>query len=223
MKSSALVVLLGIVVVLCLLQAFAGAQYYQARPAAPLPPNVSPYEQEPAVGPETQPGEPLKPRFNPIADPNRVRATIKSIQGLEQALQDVDRSSRDEVGLWLQEDEIAIEDKAKLLRQVQLQVWDELLVIRKYAEAEKATKTVAAIDGVLLTRQDRIDKITKRLQEDIRTMRTGRRTGVGTTGTTRGRTTRTTGRYRTSTGTGVYDQSTTPVEEPTTDRPARRR
>jgi len=223
MKRSALFVLLGVVVVLCLVQAFAAAQYYQARPAVPPPPNVSPYEQEPAVGPETQPGEPLKPRFNPIADPNKVRATIKTTQGLEQALQEADRSSRDEVGLWLQEDEIAIEDKAKLLRQVQLQVWDELLLIRKYAEAEKAAKTVAAIDGLLLTRQDRVDKITKRLQDDLRAVRSGRRTGTGTTGTTRGRTTRTTGRYRTSTGTGVYDQSTAPVEEPTTDRPVRRR
>jgi hypothetical protein len=220
MNRAALVVLLGVVVVLCLVQAFAGAQYYQARPAVPPPPNVSPYEQEPAVGPETQPGEPLKPRFNPISDPNKVRATIKGIQGLEQALQDVDRSSRNEVTQWLQEDNVAIEDKVKLLRQVQLQVWDELLLIRKYAEAEKAVKTVAAIDGLLLTREERVDKITKRLQDDLRS---GRRTGVGTTGTTRGRTTRTTGRYRTSTSTGTMEQVSPPVEDPTTDRPVRRR
>lgn len=223
MRRFALLVPLAAIVVFWLVSAnggLAAGQYYQARPAVPSTPSVTPYEQEPAVEPEGQVGEPVKPRFNPIADPNKVRAAVKAIQGMEQALQDVDRSSRGEVTQWLQQDQMPIEDKAKLLRQVQLQVWDELLVIRKYAEAEKASKTVAAIDGLLLARQERVDKMTKRLQDDLRS---GRRTGNATTGTTRGRTTRTTGRYRTGTSGGVTDQGTAPVEEPTTDRPARRR
>jgi hypothetical protein len=44
----------------------------------------------------------------------------------------------------------------------------ELDFLRKIAEEEGAKKTVAAIDGVLLWRETRLEKLTEMIQEEIR-------------------------------------------------------
>jgi len=63
-----------------------------------------------------------------------------------------------EIQQWLQP---GMGNRANLAQAVYEQVEAELVAIRKIADGEKAAKTTAAIDGVLLTRQERLDRLIK--------------------------------------------------------------
>jgi hypothetical protein len=58
------------------------------------------------------------------------------------------------------------------------QVRAELEFIRKIAVEEKATKTVAAIDGLALTRQERTIKLVKKMEEEAKALRQPRGTRI---------------------------------------------
>ena len=124
-------------------------------------------------------------------DPNVVYAAIKVYPGLEQELAKVGRGSRTEVTEWrrLQESltsATAVDNRSRMSREVQKQVALELGLLRKIAEEEGAKKTIAAIDGVLLYRQSRLEKLNKQLQDDKRNARTT----TSSTRSSRGRTSR---------------------------------
>lgn len=132
-------------------------------------------------------------------DQNVVYAAIKAHPGLDKQLEQVGRGSRTEVEEWrrLQENlasTTAADNRSRLAREVQKQVAQELGLLRQIAEEEGAKKTVAAIDGVLMYRQYRLEKLNEQMQADRRNARTNATTtrssrsrrsqnGGGSTGT----------------------------------------
>ena len=117
---------------------------------------------------------------NQIADPNKIRAKVKSFAGLEKTLSDLDRQSQGEVNAWLQS---TTDNRMNQVRAVERQVRAELDAIRRIAVEEKAVKTVAAIDGLELNRMERMRKLLKRIQDEAkgsRQLRTRGRTPYGT-------------------------------------------
>jgi hypothetical protein len=125
-------------------------------------------------------------------DPNVVYAAIKAHPGLDKQLEQVGRGSRTEVEEWrrLQEslaNATAADNRSRLAREVQKQVALELGLLRQIAEEEGAKKTIAAIDGVLLYRQYRLEKLNEQMQEDRRNARTNP-TSAGSSRSRRSRT-----------------------------------
>jgi len=102
---------------------------------------------------------------NMVVDANAVKAKIKEFAGLEAELGRVDRRSRYEVGEWLKK---GVDNKAKLAKEVHAQERAEMNLIRKVAAAEKAVKTTAAIEKLLLERAKRYAGLAKRMAEDAR-------------------------------------------------------
>jgi len=109
------------------------------------------------IRPQTEP--------NQVADPNKVRAKVKSFTGLEKTLADLDRQSQIEVNEWLKS---TTDNRINQVRAVERQVKAELDAIRKIAVEEKAAKTVAAIDGLELNRLERMRKLFRRMQEEAK-------------------------------------------------------
>jgi cytochrome c biogenesis protein CcmG/thiol:disulfide interchange protein DsbE len=105
---------------------------------------------------------------DPIADPNAVKARIKTFEGLEKALTQVDRRSRFEVREWLQ---TRVDNRIKLAKAVEMQVKIEVSFIRKVAVEEKAKKTTKEIDDLLLGRRERLKTLVKTMEEETRRMR----------------------------------------------------
>jgi hypothetical protein len=118
------------------------------------------------------------PRIEPnmLADPNKVRAKVRSFEGLEKMLVDVDRQSQsNEMNEWLKS---TTDNRMNQVRAVERQVRAELDAIRKIAVEEKAVKTVAAIDGIALNRQERFRKLLKKIEEEAKTLRQPRGTRI---------------------------------------------
>ena len=119
----------------------------------------------------------LRTEPNAFADPNKIRAKLKSYAGLDKGLQDLDRQSQTEMREWLQK---TTDNRAMLARAMERQVRAELEFIRKIAVEEKATKTVAAIDGLALTRQERTIKLVRKMDEEAKALRQPRGGGLRT-------------------------------------------
>lgn len=172
MKRFAVSILILLTVSLCLMSAFAAT-------AGRLTNSLQgPNQPAGIVDKATEIGEKIigaKPKapVNPIADPNKVRATVRKYEGLEEELKDIDKESADEIREWLDND---AEDQTALAREVHEQVRAELMLIRKLAVEEGADKTTAAIDGILLNRQMRFDKLNEKLQEEKSELRQTRTT-----------------------------------------------
>ena len=110
----------------------------------------------------------LKRKEGPLADPNKVMAAVREFEGLEQELEQVDKKSSDEIRLWLQRE---TDNRIGLAKSAHDQVEEEIMLIRKLAVEEGAKKTIAAIDGLLLNRQGRFDKLIEKLREERRELR----------------------------------------------------
>jgi hypothetical protein len=80
----------------------------------------------------------------------------------QQAAQPVDREAEDESRQWLQ---ASFDNKSDLASAVNEQIQIEVISIRDVAVEEAAKKTTAAIDGVLLARQMRLDAYLLKMQE----------------------------------------------------------
>jgi hypothetical protein len=100
---------------------------------------------------------------NSVADANAVRARIKEFEGLEQALKQVGGEGGSEVREWTRS---RGGDKIALVQVVQEQVTAELNFLRELAVEEEAVKTTAAIDGLLLDRQERFKDVITQLEEE---------------------------------------------------------
>jgi len=70
----------------------------------------------------------------------------------------------EKMALWIQ---AGLENKIKLAQAVQEQANTELNSVRTSAIGEKAKKTAAGIDGVLVSRQERYSKLVKRMQDSL--------------------------------------------------------
>ncbi len=96
-----------------------------------------------------------------------------------------DAETENQIQAWLGANP---EDKRTLLNDVQAMDLTELEALHAKATEEKATKTTAAIEGLMLARQDRVERIlTKMAEEDERLQRLAERQAL--TGGVRGRTT----------------------------------
>ena len=179
MKRSVTLSAVVLIAFVCFIAVFvATAQISRLRPlnAPPVDYN-SVYEQAPIpqLPSATTPGR----ESDLLVDPNRIRAKLKAFEGLDKLMIDLDRQSQGEMREWLQR---TTDNRSALAKATERQVRAELEVIRKIAAEEKANKTVAAIDGLMLVRQERTVKLVRKMDEEARTLRQPR--------TIRGRSTR---------------------------------
>ncbi len=98
---------------------------------------------------------------NAATDPNAVRARIEKFEELSSTLNQLNTASNNETSKWLNK-----EEKLDLALAVQKQITDELKLLRKLAVEEKAAKTTAAIDGILLDRQERFKSVIEKLEQE---------------------------------------------------------
>jgi hypothetical protein len=110
----------------------------------------------------------------PFTDPNKVKAAVKAFEGLEKELKTVDRMGIREMRGWTSRQS---ESSPILAKAVYQQVEAELNFARKLAVEEKAVKTTVSIDGLLVNRNKRFDRLLKAMQEEKRRLRTEQRTG----------------------------------------------
>ncbi|MFB0553289.1 MAG: ankyrin repeat domain-containing protein [Phycisphaerae bacterium] len=103
-----------------------------------------------------------------LADPNEIRARVKTFAGLEKALEEIDANSQNEMRQWEQK---RYDNRTMLIRTVQKQFEDEIGVIRKAAVEEKAKKTTETIDSLLAEKQERFKEVSKELLTQKRELR----------------------------------------------------
>ena len=130
---------------------------------------------------------------NLLADPNEIKARIKTFNGLEKALKEVSDKGQNEMRQW---EQTRYDNRTILSRTVDRQFDDEIDLIRKAAVEESAKKTVAAIDNLLTIRHERSSKIHRELLEQRRQERLAASANTRTRG--RGRTSGRNVRGRTS-------------------------
>lgn len=150
-----------------------------------------------------------------LADPNEIKARIKTFEGLEKSIDEVAAKSRIGIRRWQQ---TRTDNRTTLVRMMQTQLENEIGLIRKVADEEKAKKTTEAIDTYLAKRKERTSKIVRELSSQEREQRQQSRS----TGRTRGRSSR--GSRGTGSQGGGYSRSTGTYSEQTgTRRGAARR
>lgn len=92
-----------------------------------------------------------------IKDPNEV------FPGLQEALADVEKQSEKEITEWIN----GLEGiTTNVVKAVYEQIGAEFDFVRKQAVEEAANKTTAAIDGIILNRSERFDKIVEKIHEN---------------------------------------------------------
>ncbi len=75
----------------------------------------------------------------------------------------VDRETQDELRLWTG---ATFENKDELAKSVHQQMVADVTLVRAVAVEEQAKKTTAALEGLLLARQERLDSYLKKMQEE---------------------------------------------------------
>lgn len=83
----------------------------------------------------------------------------------QQQEEQLDPQTQEQMRLWLQ---TTPDNKLELARELHPQIQAELSSIRTIAVEEKAEKTTAAIDGLLLARQERFNETIKKIEEETR-------------------------------------------------------
>jgi hypothetical protein len=101
-------------------------------------------------------------RATVLDDPNAIRAKVQSFEGLDKGVEAVDANSASEVRGWLQR---RSDNRTSLVRATEKQFAQELAFVKKVATAEKAQKTIAAIDTLAAAREKRYEAISKRVRE----------------------------------------------------------
>lgn len=105
---------------------------------------------------------------NILADPNAIIARIKTFEGLDKALSQVDGRARYEVREWLEKKS---DNRVDLARALDRQVRAEIRFIRDVALEEKTNKTTGAIDALLLARQEQLKRLVADMEEEIKAQR----------------------------------------------------
>lgn len=95
-----------------------------------------------------------------LADPNEIRARVKTFAGLEKELQDVGAKSSREQRYW---EQTRSDNRTSLLRAVEQQVEDELTLVKKVAVEEKAQKTTEAISALMAKKQAQYKSVSREL------------------------------------------------------------
>ncbi|MGA1980619.1 MAG: OadG family protein [Sedimentisphaerales bacterium] len=128
-----------------------------------MPENKSPQpikqEEKPAKEPEHKE---KTADANAIADPNAVRTKIKEFEGLGEALEKINAESSSEISEWTRG---RLDDRLDLALAMQKQITAEFKFLRELAVKEGAVQTTAAIDGILLDRQERSKGVIEELEK----------------------------------------------------------
>jgi hypothetical protein len=114
--------------------------------------------------PEQMQGQ-QEPEIDILADPNEIKARIKTYKGLEKSIGDVASKSRIGLRHWQR---ITTDNRTSLVRVVKMQVDEEVGFIKKVALEEKAKKTADAADALMTKRMERTAKILKEITADVR-------------------------------------------------------
>ena len=104
----------------------------------------------------------------PFTDPNTVKAKLKTFEGMEKELKTLSRLGIREMRGWTTRQSASSPMLAKAVYQ---QVAAELNFAKKIAIEEKASKTTVVIDGLLVTRNERLDKLSKQMVVEKRKLR----------------------------------------------------
>lgn len=112
------------------------------------------------IGPQGQVSAPVA--VDLLADPNEIKARVKTFADLEKAVKETADKSLTEMRQWEQK---RYDNRTLLVRAVQKQFEEEMALVRKIAVEEKAKKTPEAIDGVLLRRKERADAVYRELTQ----------------------------------------------------------
>jgi len=111
-------------------------------------------------------------KFDYLADANAVRSRVKAFSGLGDEVSKLAKGSQRAMHEWTLP---PAEDNLVLTKSVNEQVMQELALIHKVAKEEGAKKTVAAVEGLMLDRQQRYGKMIRKLQAQRRRLgRSGR-------------------------------------------------
>lgn len=86
----------------------------------------------------------------------------------ERTLPGVGGKNEIQISEWLK---TGVENRISLANAVQEPIKADLIYIRKFAVEEEAKKTTAAIDGLLLSRQQRMERLVQKMEEQLRRMR----------------------------------------------------
>ncbi len=115
-----------------------------------------------------------------LADPNEIKARIKTFEGLDKSIADVNSQSKIIIRRWKQ---TRIDNKSTLVNNVRRQIQEEITLIRTIALEEKAKKTAEAADVLLSKWKNRTTKIVREIraqgQDDSQTRTTGTGRGRG--------------------------------------------
>jgi len=144
---------------------------------------------------------PVPDEVDVLADPNAIKAKIKTYKDLDKALATVGAKSQSEMLYW---EQIKYDNRTTLARAVDKQIEDELGYVKKVAVEEKAKKTATAIDELIKRREERSKHVSKALLEQRREQRETE-SATGTRGRTRVSTRTTRGGRYPQTGAGGGD------------------
>jgi hypothetical protein len=109
----------------------------------------------------------LPPPAAQEAPPEANTIDIKDFNGFQREINRINIETRNEEEQWLG----TMERKAELARAIDDLAAAQLRFLRKLAETEHAEQTVKAIDLVLKQRQDRLNKLTTKLQDELKDQR----------------------------------------------------
>jgi len=127
----------------------------------------------------------------------------------DRPVEQLDQQTQEQMRLWLQ---TTLDNKLELAKAIHPQIQAEISFIRPIAVEEKAKKTTAAIDGLLLARKERFDQLFIKMEEEKRKLQEaqGLRNRTGDQGQAYQQGGRTGGRTsRRGTQTGTQQQNTT--------------
>lgn len=103
-----------------------------------------------------------------LADPNAIIARIKTFEGLDKALSQVDGRARYEVREWLEK---KTDNRVDLAKALDRQVRAEIRLVRDVAVEEKTSKTTGAIDALLSGRYEQLKRLVADMEEEIKAQR----------------------------------------------------
>jgi len=112
-----------------------------------------------------------EPEINILADPNEIKARIKTYEGLGKSIEEVASKSRIGMRHW---QKITEDNRIALVRVVKKQTDDEVEFIQKIALEEKAKKTAAAAETLMTKKKERTARVLKELTAQIRDQKQGR-------------------------------------------------
>ena len=105
---------------------------------------------------------------NSVADANLMDLPEEVLFELRTEVVRLGSESGGEIRIWMRGEE---EEKPELLNSIQEQVTAELKFLQGLAVEEGATKTAGAIEMLLANRQERYEKVEKKLERDVEKLR----------------------------------------------------